>query len=163
MTSMKSGSWLLAAGLVLGWAGSAAADRIILSVDKPTIREEGGRAEITVTATNVISRINWTETEVDANTVVSLSVGAGFPPSFSAYHRLDVNGAVRMPSSWQYYDQPPENVALQPTGPPTNPPPGPNRKSRPGGDWKGWYDSQAHINSRFAITLPTLVIPKKRS
>ena len=44
------GSWLLAAGLVLGWAGEAAA-KITLSVDKPRVREEAGATTITVTAT----------------------------------------------------------------------------------------------------------------
>ncbi len=44
------GSWLLAAGLVLGWAGEVAA-KITLSVDKPRVREEAGATTITVTAT----------------------------------------------------------------------------------------------------------------
>ena len=32
--------------------------------------------------------------------------------------------------------------------------------TKPRGDWKDWYDSRAHVNGRFAITLPTIVIPK---
>ena len=44
--------WLLAFGLVLGWAGEAQAQNIRLTVDKDSIREDGGAATITVTATN---------------------------------------------------------------------------------------------------------------
>ena len=32
--------------------------------------------------------------------------------------------------------------------------------TKPGGDWKDWLNSRAHVNGQFAITLPTLVIPK---
>ena len=43
--------WLLAFGLVLGWAGEAQAQtRITLSVDKMKVREDGGATEIVVTA-----------------------------------------------------------------------------------------------------------------
>ena len=64
-----SGFWLLAVSLALVWAGSAAAT-ITLSVDKPLIREEDGRTEITVTAES--------DAKVTANTVVSLKLGAKF-------------------------------------------------------------------------------------
>ena len=81
MTSMKSFAYrpyalsLLVAVLVLGWANAATAT-ITLSVDKPLIREEDGRAEITVTAES--------NTKVTANTVVSLQLGTSFlPASFS--------------------------------------------------------------------------------
>ena len=46
--------WLLAAGLLLGWAGEAVAD-IRLTVDKDRLREDGGKQDITVTATNYAS------------------------------------------------------------------------------------------------------------
>ena len=43
--------WLLAAGLVLGWAGEAAAQRIYPRVETTTdVREDAGTTEITVTA-----------------------------------------------------------------------------------------------------------------
>ena len=63
----SSGFWLLAVSLTLGWASSATAT-ITLSVDKPLIREEDDRAEITVTAES--------DENVTANTVVSLQLGA---------------------------------------------------------------------------------------
>ena len=44
--------WLLAFGLVLGWAGEAAAQDIRLTVDKSSLREDGGAQTIKVTATN---------------------------------------------------------------------------------------------------------------
>ena len=72
MTSMKFFTQryalsLLVAVLVLGWANAATAT-ITLSVDKPLIREEDGRTEITITAES--------NTKVTANTVVSLKLGA---------------------------------------------------------------------------------------
>ena len=42
--------WLLAFGLVLGWAGEAAAQEVRLSVDKTEVREDGGPVTIKVTA-----------------------------------------------------------------------------------------------------------------
>ncbi len=42
--------WLLAFGLVLGWAGEAQAQKIELSVDKTVVREDGGAVTIKVTA-----------------------------------------------------------------------------------------------------------------
>ena len=159
MTSMKSFAYrpyalyLLVAGLVLGWAGSAAAD-ITLSVDKPTIREEDGRTEITVTAES--------DAKVTANTVVSLKLGAQtfnlFPGNIlpngvgnvSPGHTVDADGR------WTGYGQPwwafplgdRDRGARQ------------ANSTKPGGDWKDWLNSRAHVNGRFAITLPTLVIPK---
>ncbi len=74
MIQMKSfmrpwayGAWLLAAGLVLGWAGEAAA--ITLSVDKGTVREDSGETTITVKA-----KVD-DDTAVDADTYVSLRLG----------------------------------------------------------------------------------------
>ena len=43
--------WLLAFGLMLGWAGEAVAQSIALSVDENRVREDGGVASIKVTAT----------------------------------------------------------------------------------------------------------------
>ena len=159
MTSMKSFAYrpyalyLLVAGLLLGWAGSAAAD-ITLSVDKPTIREEDGRTEITVTAES--------DEKVTANTVVSLKLGArtynlsGTPlpngvGNISPGHTIDADGR------WTGYGQPwwaLNNADVLSGASQTAP------WTRPGGDWKDWYNSRAHVNGRFAITLPTLVIPK---
>ena len=42
--------WLLAAGLVSGWAGEAQAQTVKLSVDKTHVREDGGAVTIKVTA-----------------------------------------------------------------------------------------------------------------
>ena len=42
--------WLLAFGLVLGWAGEAQAQTIKLSANVKEIREDGGAVTITVTA-----------------------------------------------------------------------------------------------------------------
>ena len=56
--------WLLAFGLVLGWAGEAQAQQIRLTVDKDSIREDGGAATITVTATN------YTTTTYDTKALV---------------------------------------------------------------------------------------------
>ena len=42
--------WLLAAGLVLGWAGEVAAVDVILSLDKLEVREDAGETTITATA-----------------------------------------------------------------------------------------------------------------
>ncbi len=159
MTSMKFFAYrpyalsLLVAGLVLGWAGSAAAD-ITLSVDKPTIREEDGRTEITVTAES--------NTKVTANTVVSLKLGARtfdlFPGNIlpngvgnvSPGHTVDEHGR------WTGYGQPwwAFGGADRRRGARLTP------QTKPGGDWKDWFNSRAHVNDRFAITLPTLVIPK---
>ena len=47
--------WLLAFGLVLGWAGEAAAQDIRLTVDKKSLREDGGAQTFKVTATNYAS------------------------------------------------------------------------------------------------------------
>ena len=42
--------WLLAFGLVLGWAGEAAAQEVRLSANVSEVREDGGPVTITVTA-----------------------------------------------------------------------------------------------------------------
>ena len=159
MTSMKSFAsrpyalYLLVAVLALGWAGAAAAE-ITLSVDKPTIREEDGRTEITVTAES--------DAKVTANTVVSLKLGAQtfnlFPGNVlpngvgnvSRYHTVDAHGRfVAYGQPWWAFPNGNRDRGANQPGP-----------SRPGGDWKDWFNSRAHVNGRFAITLPTLVIPK---
>ena len=47
---LAGGSWLLAAGLVLGWAGAASAVEITLSLDKTKVREDAGETMITAKA-----------------------------------------------------------------------------------------------------------------
>ena len=69
------GSWLLAAGLVLGWAGEAAAT-ITLSVDKGTVREDSGETTITVKAK--------VDEAVDEDTYVSLRLGTTAPGDISS-------------------------------------------------------------------------------
>ena len=153
MRPYSSGFWLLAVSLVLGWAGSAAAT-ITLSVDKPLIREEDGRTEITITAES--------DAKVTANTVVSLKLGAKFLGSgaqnllpngvgnVSPGHSIDTDGRlVAYGQPWWALALPARNTGALQTTP-----------TRPGGDWKDWLNSRAHVNGRFAITLPTLVIPK---
>ncbi len=61
--------WLLAAGLVLGWAGEAAAG-IDLTPGDTKVREDAGETEITVKA-----KVD-DDTAVGANTAVALSLGA---------------------------------------------------------------------------------------
>ncbi len=148
MTSIKLysyGFWLLSVSLALGWAGSAAAD-ITLSVDTPKIREEGGKRTITVTAANV--NASGAKTEAAANTAVALVLGTTPAPIPGTGLFDPVNGRLlrggqfqfpRLAHPWYY---PYENSI------------------KPRGDWKDWYDSRAHVNDRFAITLPTIVIPK---
>ena len=153
MRPYSSGFWLLAVSLALGWAGSAAAE-ITLSVDKPTIREEDGRTEITITAES--------DEKVTANTVVSLQLGAktlnlsgNILPNgvgnVSPGHTVDDDGRfVAYGQPWWAF-----RIAAVFTGARQISP-----LTRPGGDWKDWLNSRAHVNGRFAITLPTLVIPK---
>ncbi len=153
MRPYSSGFWLLAVSLALVWAGSAAAD-ITLSVDKPTIREEDGRTEITVTAES--------DAKVTANTVVSLKLGAKFfsgnasrllpngVGNVSPGHTVDEHGRfVAYGQPWWAFSSPARNTGALQVSP-----------TKPGGDWKDWLNSRAHVNGRFAITLPTLVIPK---
>ena len=159
MTSMKFFAYrpyalsLLVAVLVLGWANAATAT-ITLSVDKPLIREEDGRTEITITAES--------NTKVTANTVVSLQLGAQtydlFPGNIlpngvgnvSRGHTIDEHGRfVAYGQPWWAFGR-----ANRDRGATLTPP------NTPGGDWKDWFNSRAHVNGRFAITLPTLVIPK---
>ena len=163
--------YLLVSGLLLGWAGSATAT-ITLSVDKPLIREEDDRVEITVTAES--------DENVTANTVVSLQLGAKTFPNVNnpAENRLpngvgnifpgrtiDEHGRIvltyRLASGeradyvspnapwWAYRNADPTRGSIAA-----------NRK--PGGDWKDWLNSRAQVNSQFSITLPTLVIPKDK-
>ena len=113
--------------MALGWAGVAAAE-ITLSVDKPKIREDGGKATITVTAKM--------DADATANTAVALVLGSSLAPNPGS-GSFDNGRYVPGPGDYWYY-----------------------QATRPGGDWKDWYNSRVHINSRFAITLPTLVIPK---
>ncbi len=47
---LAGGSWLLAAGLVLGWEGAASAVEITLSLDKTKVREDAGKTMITAKA-----------------------------------------------------------------------------------------------------------------
>ena len=56
--------WLLAFGLVLGWAGEAQA-QITLSVDKSSVREEAGATSITVTAKTTGALANATNVLLD--------------------------------------------------------------------------------------------------
>ena len=133
------GFWLLSVSLALGWAGSAAAD-ITLSVDTPKIREEGGKRTITVTAANVNS--SGAKTEAAANTAVALVLGTTPAPIPGTGAFDPVNGRLlrggQLAIAWWRYEP----------------------STKPRGDWKDWYDSRAHVNGRFAITLPTIVIPK---
>ena len=43
--------WLLAFGLMLGWAGEAAAQTVTLSVDPGSVREDSGTTTVTIKAT----------------------------------------------------------------------------------------------------------------
>ena len=62
--------WLLAAGLVLGWAGETAA--ITLTASPNVVREDAGETTITVKA-----KVNEGADAVPANTVVALSLASG--------------------------------------------------------------------------------------
>ena len=68
--------WLLAFGLVLGWAGEAQAqDDIRLTVDKSSLREDGGAQTFTVTATNYAGTApDAAKDPVGANTIVLLTI-----------------------------------------------------------------------------------------
>ncbi len=60
--------WLLAVGLVLGWAGEAAAQDLKLSVNPESVREDAGATDIAVTAQTT------DDTAADTDTYVLLSV-----------------------------------------------------------------------------------------
>ena len=139
------GFWLLSVSLALGWAGSAAAD-ITLSVDTPKIREEGGKRTITVTAANV--NASGAKTEAAANTAVALVLGTTPAPIPGTGLFDPVNGRLLRGGLYQF-----PRLAYPWHYPYAN-------SIKPRGDWKDWYDSRAHVNDRFAITLPTIVIPK---
>ena len=72
--------WLLAFGLVLGWAGEAQAQTDIrLTVDKSTVREDAGATTIKVTATNYASTTATAASNVGAETYVILDVNGESP------------------------------------------------------------------------------------
>ena len=147
-----SGFWSLAVSLALGWAGSATAT-ITLSVDKPLIREEDDRVEITVTAES--------DANVTKNTVVSLMLGAtnfnlsGNPilpygvgnlsPQPEYNMRIDDHGRFVSSDNWRRYSSAPGTNAPwwsflssnQYTGALQTTP------TKPGGDWKDWFNSRA--------------------
>ena len=66
--------WLLAFGLVLGWAGEAAAQDIRLKVDKSSVREDAGATTIKVTATHYATTDATDASNVGAATYVILDV-----------------------------------------------------------------------------------------
>ena len=68
---LVGGSWLLAAGLVLGWAGAASAVEITLSLDKTKVREDAGETMITAKAKVTA------DAAADIGVVLSLGAGAG--------------------------------------------------------------------------------------
>ena len=122
---------LLAVSLALGWAGVSLA-AITLAVDQPTVREDGGTMAITITAKM--------DAKAPATTAVSLVVGSSPAPTPGSGTLDRENGRFVPDGANEWFDY--------------------TQATRPGGDWKDWYNSRTHINSRFAITLPTLVIPK---
>ena len=67
---LAGGSWLLAAGLVLGWAGAASAVEVALSLDKTKVREDAGATTITAKAKVADNAA------ADINVVLSLGTGA---------------------------------------------------------------------------------------
>ena len=82
--------WLLAFGLVLGWAGEAQA-AITLTLDKDSIREEAGAVEIKITAktdadiaaaTNVI--LNWAQGETGSDDTVAPTPSATTQDQFGS-------------------------------------------------------------------------------
>ena len=145
------GSWLLAAGLVLGWAGEAAAE-IKLTVDKPMVREDADRTTITVTA-------KMTTGKATKNTAVALVLGSD---GLGANDHRNVMGGLFTDNNdnndnndnikWYQYSTYGNNGLVDNTYIP----------SRPPTDWKDWYDSAAHLNELFTISLPTIVIPKDK-
>jgi hypothetical protein len=70
--------WLLAFGLVLGWAGEAQAQEIRLSVDEPEFREDGGAATVKVTAGYYASSSATATAEAPKALTVLLDVMAPF-------------------------------------------------------------------------------------
>ena len=85
--------WLLAFGLVLGWAGEAHAQQIRLTVDKSSLREDDGATKIMVTATNY----NVTGTDGVATNVsggdkyVILDLVGTPPPGLNSRFSIDLN------------------------------------------------------------------------
>ncbi|MCE2447957.1 MAG: putative Ig domain-containing protein [Candidatus Latescibacteria bacterium] len=75
--------WLLAFGLVLGWAGEAQAQDIRLTGGK-SVREDAGATTITVKATNYDVPGSDTKTNVGAATYVILDVATAGTPDASA-------------------------------------------------------------------------------
>ena len=68
--------WLLAFGLVLGWAGEAQAQKITLSADKTEVREDGGAVTIKVTAKTFNAKDE--HAALGAERVVQLNVTAPY-------------------------------------------------------------------------------------
>ena len=61
--------WLLAFGLVLGWAGEAQAiDVTEVTVDKETVREDAGPTEITVTIKNAKAKAGGESVQLSLRT-----------------------------------------------------------------------------------------------
>ena len=78
--------WLLAAGLVLGWAGEAAA--IDLSLSNDDVREDAGTTEITVTAK--------ASAKVTADTYVTLTIGGASDQP--AQQQFNVRYRINLPT-----------------------------------------------------------------
>ena len=78
--------WLLAAGLVLGWAGEAAA--IDLSLSNDDVREDAGTTEITVTAK--------ASAKVPADTYVTLTIGGA--SNQPAQQQFNVRYRINLPT-----------------------------------------------------------------
>ena len=67
--------WLLAFGLVLGWAGEAQAQNVQLTVPAgSSLREDGGAKTFTVTATNYSDGAHTTKANVSGAKVILLTV-----------------------------------------------------------------------------------------
>ena len=81
--------WLLAFGLVLGWAGEAVAQNVKLTVSG-SLREDGGAKTFTVTATNYSDAAHTTKANVSGAKIVLLSysdgatAGGGFNVNYTA-------------------------------------------------------------------------------
>ena len=69
---LARGSWLLAAGLVLGWAGVASAVDVTLSLDKSKVREDVGKTVDIVAKAKVEA-----DATADINVTLTVQAGAG--------------------------------------------------------------------------------------
>ena len=83
--------WMLAVGLVLGWAGEAQAQHIKLTVDKSSVREDAGKTAIKVTATNyTVDTYTGDAKNVGADTYVILGIHDPTGDNEAdAFHALD--------------------------------------------------------------------------